>query len=200
MPRGFSREGKPMTAVAGILGSRIRTPDLTGRTFWDWTVLDEAPRLKSGCRVWRCQCKCGTVSLVQHSQLTVGRSRRCRKHGRSRHGHSSYGIKTAEYVSWISMRSRVKLATKSHKHRHWIGVKIDPRWDVFENFLADMGWRPPGTSLDRYDPKTGKAGDYGPGLCRWATASEQMRNRDPFLMKCPDGEIRLIDPRGSETP
>jgi hypothetical protein len=51
----------------------------------------------------------------------------------------------------------------------------------FENFLADMGQRPPGMhgkhaaySIDRF-PK--KSGDYKPSNCRWATKSQQMDNR-----------------------
>lgn len=54
------------------------------------------------------------------------------------------------------------------------GVTISERWQRFENFLADMGERPPGKSLDRYpDP----AGNYEPSNCRWATPVEQRQNR-----------------------
>ena len=54
------------------------------------------------------------------------------------------------------------------------GVKICDRWRYFENFLADMGERPAGRTLDRIDPY---GLEYGPSLCRWATPREQTLNQ-----------------------
>jgi hypothetical protein len=72
------------------------------------------------------------------------------------------------------MRQRVKISDK--KNRKWYadrGIVICSRWDSFEAFLADMGKRPRGLSLDRID----NDGNYEPGNCRWATVKEQARNR-----------------------
>jgi hypothetical protein len=52
------------------------------------------------------------------------------------------------------------------------GITVCERWRAFANFLADMGERPSGTTLDRIDGTRG----YQPGNCRWATPAEQSQN------------------------
>ena len=67
------------------------------------------------------------------------------------------------------------------------GIKVHSRWHSFENFIADVGERPPGKS------KGGRAlysterkdndGDYAPGNVVWALAREQMQNSRTVLNK-----------------
>lgn len=52
------------------------------------------------------------------------------------------------------------------------GITMDPRWESFDCFLADMGERPAGCSLDRIDNDKG----YWPHNCRWADQKTQTRN------------------------
>lgn len=49
------------------------------------------------------------------------------------------------------------------------GIRVCERWHTFENFLLDMGERPPGKTLGRLDHKK----DYAPGNCEWQTYLEQ---------------------------
>ena len=93
------------------------------------------------------------------------------------HGHATArpgGVPTTEYQIWCTMRQRCNNPRdSSFKYYGGRGIRVCERWNDFRNFLADMGPRPPGLTLDRIN----NDGDYEPSNCRWATVKEQMNNK-----------------------
>lgn len=77
------------------------------------------------------------------------------------------------YHTWENMRQRCY--NPKHTAYKWYGargIKVCERWNNFANFVADVGERPDGMSLDRINPN----GNYEPSNVRWATQSGQIRN------------------------
>jgi hypothetical protein len=90
-----------------------------------------------------------------------------------KHGLCSDGKKHQLLRTWCEMRYRCENPKKwQYKYYGAKGIRVCDRWQRFENFVADMGEKPEGTTLDRID----SAGDYAPENCRWATKKQQMNN------------------------
>ena len=83
--------------------------------------------------------------------------------------------KTPTYRTWISMHTRcTDPANASFRHYGAKGVRVCERWNNFALFIADMGMRPEGKTIDRINNALG----YEASNCRWATLLEQQRNRN----------------------
>jgi hypothetical protein len=148
----------------------IALVDLSGKTFGKLTCIEKAERVGNRTR-WICRCECGTIKAIGAQELQSGRTKSC---GCGYHRQSGVNM-TPTYQSWHAMNQRCNdIKASNYHHYGGRGIKVCERWKSFENFLADMGDRPEGMTLDRYPDVNG---DYEPSNCRWATKSEQERNK-----------------------
>lgn len=136
---------------------------------------------------WLCLCSCGNLRIVAASNLLKPKhstSCGCLKHEQllqrsTIHGHARFGRLSSEYHSWQGLKARCT-NPKDEKWKHYggRGIKVCAQWmQSFETFLADVGPKPSRRHLlDRINNN----GNYEPGNCRWATASQSNLNRRPF--------------------
>ncbi len=168
MPEWFQRSGDSMKKL-----------DLVGHKYGLVTVLGE-PRRCLGSFSWKCRCDCGAEFTALAGNLRSGKTKSCGclrdklAKDRIQHGHARKGAISTEHKTWMAMIQRCT-NPNNNRWRHYgaRGISVCDRWLKFENFLADMGLRPKGLTLDRKN----NDGNYEPGNCRWATASEQQRNK-----------------------
>lgn len=158
------------------MGKRI---DMSGKSYGHWTVTGAEPQRRGRSTFWMARCACGVEKLVEASSLRDGESKHCGcQRVMSRGGMS----KSMEYHSWNAMKQRVRSVPR------YAAMSHDARWfaaDGFAAFLADMGPRPPGTTLDRIENSQG----YRKENCRWATPEVQTANRSVSRLILFDGQV-----------
>jgi hypothetical protein len=162
-----------------------RPPRFTGGERVGRLTIIEVADLTDEGRWYRCRCACGNETTVRGKSLARGNTRSCgclkreqttaMGKAQATHGHTVGHKPTPTFNSWSSMRDRCRRATSSNYANYGgRGISVCDRWaNSFANFLADMGERPAGMTLDRIDP----LGNYEPGNCQWSTPIEQARNR-----------------------
>jgi len=123
-----------------------------------------------------CKCGCGRATAIakqtdasqgyvkgQPMQFVHGHNKSRFRHG-ARH--------TPEYGIYASAKTRC--TNPNHKYwKNYGGRGIRFLFVRFEQFLATLGPRPSGMTLDRVN----NDGHYEPSNVRWATRSQQQRNR-----------------------
>lgn len=104
---------------------------------------------------------------------------------RTTHGQTD----SPEYRVWCHIKGRCLNANdQDYPDYGGRGIAICDRWLTFENFLLDVGRRPPGTSIDRIN----NDGNYEPGNCRWVTQRDQLRNMRRTVLVTIDGETKAL--------
>lgn len=177
--------------------------DRTGHRYGRLTVVSCAGS-RNGRYNWKCRCDCGEECTASGLCLASGDTKSCgclnaeKRIARSlRHGHSRRGDVASGYRTWLGMKQRCcNVRNKSYPHYGGRGIKVCDRWlESFENFLADMGPRPAGSSLDRID----NSGNYCPENCQWATRIEQGRNKRSNVLITWKGATKTLIEWSEET-
>ena len=144
-----------------------------------------------GHRVVPCRCDCGTERNVlvfnlrqddAHSSASCGcwrREQTARLKPQATHGRAAHGAKDPLYQLWARIKKRCySPGADNYRWYGGRGIAMHEAWrtdaGAFCAWIEEhLGPRPDGMTLDRKNPD----GNYEPGNLRWATWSQQRRNR-----------------------
>ncbi len=155
---------------------------MIGQRFGRLTVIAEGERPNGkGVKHWICQCDCGNITRpVSGSSLRLGRTKSCgciHREGLARRNTTHGKYHTRLHGIWNGMKQRCN-NPNNHKYKDYggRGISVCVEWE--DDFGAFYEWSmsngyAEGLSVDRID----NDGNYCPGNCRWATATEQRHNR-----------------------
>lgn len=172
--------------------------DLTGMKFTRLTVIKQAPRTRHMTE-WECVCECDpkTVVIVQGVNLKSGATRSCgcfKKDNAAANATKHGMIKSPEYRVWCHMIGRCHNPTDAgFKWYGERGIVVCEKWrESFGNFFADIGAKPSVKhQIDRFPNNNG---NYEPGNVRWATKSQNQRNKRNNRILTVNGEsMSLIE-------
>jgi hypothetical protein len=162
--------------------------DITGQRFGELVVVCRIPHVDfHNGPLWLFRCSCGREFAASKTRVSTGQwpvksCLKCRPRVRRQstpptHRGKLGGLsKSSEYQIYRGMRQRCENPKDSvYGYYGGRGIHVCDRWKAsFLDFFADVGPRPSKEySLDRID----NDGNYEPGNVRWATDTEQARNK-----------------------
>ena len=150
---------------------------LTGKTFGSLRVIKRSGselRSSGGHARWKCLCICGNTIIIRGSSLRNRHTESCG----CLHTHGDCDERF--YKVWANMKHRCG------SHINYLTIKICDNWKLYLNFKEDMYksylahikiYGEKDTTIERMD----NFGDYTKENCKWATWSEQNRNRSKLV-------------------
>lgn len=170
-----------------------------GQKLGNLIFLNREPAVDKRCHpMAKFKCSCGKefITRIEHVRNLRTNSCGCQTKQlaskvRTIHGGSTGGKKTPEYNSWQAMNARCYYPKHQNYERYQqLGVTVCDSWrNSFENFIKDMGLKPsPSHTIDRVDNTKG----YSKENCRWATRSEQQRNKRDTVFLEYKGERKCL--------
>lgn len=158
--------------------------DLSGQTFAQFTVICLLKQT-----YWLCRCSCGSYRVHMSANLKNQNAKDCGCIWKNRL--ATHRLKgTSVYKAWQSMRQRCyNQKAKEFKGYGARGISVCDRWkSSFDNFLTDLGHPEKGMWLERNDVN----GNYEPDNCRWATPTEQGRNKRNNILITAFGKTKCL--------
>jgi hypothetical protein len=165
-----------------------RSIDMAGQRFGRLLVVKRTGLTSDRSAIWLCECDCGSVAHVPRHALARGLTKSCgclaketlmtrlatAQEANTKHGQSKSLTKL--YRAWGYMNTRCyNKNCISFKNYGGRGIQVHPEWRLSFLAFAEHIGEPPTSkhSVDRIDVN----GNYEPGNVRWATPSEQAKNR-----------------------
>jgi hypothetical protein len=209
---GLIRRGQPVEvlapandALAGFSSEQLASARRTGtharirpgQPFHELTAIEMVGRDKWKDAIWKCRCSCGNEIETKANKLKRGEAKSCgckkaewAREANIKHGASARGKMTPEYSTWQWVIDRCENPNNEAFHNYGgRGIGIAPEWrHDFNAFLAHIGPRPNGGTIERVDNSKG----YIPGNVRWATRREQARNKRNNVWLTFRGETLLL--------
>lgn len=148
--------------------------NLVGHRFGRLVVVSKEVNDRSySTTIWGCLCDCGVKRTVLRSSLVSGATVSCGCYNKQRaiethtiHGHHKHSA----YGTWKAMMDRCyNPLCKDYADYGARGIQVCDEWQTITGFIAGMGEKQKGQSIDRVDEN----GDYTPSNCRWTDAMGQ---------------------------
>ena len=155
-----------------------KVKDMTGMVFGRLKVIEYAGENKYNSALWKCECECGKIVIVNGSCLRNGDTKSCGCYSadKTRERQKIHGLSnTRIYSIWHNMLQRCNNKNiPEYRFYGERGIKVCEDWKKSSKFIewAFVNGYEENLTIDRIDSTKG----YYPENCRWITEEEQHRN------------------------